>query len=180
VHVEGWSGRHVWESLVGAGEPQGITPYGTETMHVLRAEKGYVIVGQDTDGTMTPHDLGMDWIVNPTKGDFVGRRSLARVDTSRGDRKHLVGLRPVDGNDLLPEGAQLVADDTGELPIPMAGFVTSSYRSAMLGRTFALAMIERGHERHGDRVVLPLGDRTVAATVTAPVFYDVEGARRDG
>jgi sarcosine oxidase subunit alpha len=62
----------------------------------------------------------------------------------------------------------------------MAGFVTSSYRSEALGRTFALAMLERGHDRHGDQVLVPLGDRTVAATVTAPVFYDVEGARRDG
>jgi sarcosine oxidase, subunit alpha len=180
VHVEGWSGRHIWEALLAAGEPFGIAPYGTEAMHVLRAEKGYVIVGQDTDGTMTPHDLGMDWIVNPTKGDFVGRRSLSRPDTSRPDRKHLVGLFPSDHDDLLPEGAQLVLQDTGARPMPMVGFVTSSYRSAALGRTFALAMLERGHERHGETVFAPLGDRTVEATVTAPIFYDAEGTRRDG
>jgi sarcosine oxidase subunit alpha len=180
VHVEAWFGRHVWEALLAAGEPNGITPYGTEAMHVLRAEKGYVIVGQDTDGTMTPHDLGMDWIVNPSKGDFVGRRSLSRSDTSRTDRKHLVGLLPTDPDTVLPEGAQLVDRDTGSRPIPMTGFVTSSYRSPTLGRTFALAMLERGHERHGESVIAPLGDRGVAATVAAPVFYDVEGTRRDG
>jgi sarcosine oxidase, subunit alpha len=139
-----------------------------------------VIVGQDTDGTMTPHDLGMDWIVNPSKGDFVGRRSLSRPDTSRPDRKHLVGLFPSDHDDLLPEGAQLVLQDTGARPMPMVGFVTSSYRSAALGRTFALAMLERGHERHGETVFAPLGDRTVEATVTAPIFYDAEGTHRDG
>jgi sarcosine oxidase, subunit alpha len=180
VHVEAWSGAHVWEALIAAGEPHGLAPYGTEAMHLLRAEKGYVIVGQDTDGTVTPHDLGMDWIVNPSKGDFVGRRSLSRADTARPDRKHLVGLLPADGDALLPEGAQLVAEDTGRRPIAMLGHVTSSYRSPSLGRTFALAMLERGHERHGDTVFAAIGDRAIAATVTAPVFYDVEGARRDG
>jgi sarcosine oxidase subunit alpha len=180
VHVEAWSGAHIWEALVAAGEPHGLVPYGTEAMHLLRAEKGYVIVGQDTDGTVTPHDLGMEWIVNPSKGDFVGRRSLSRADTARRDRKHLVGLLPVDGDALLPEGTQLVAEDTGRRPIPMLGHVTSSYRSPSLGRTFALAMLERGHERHGEMLLAPIGDRAIAATVTAPVFYDVEGARRDG
>src|SRR5207244_13108202 len=76
LHVAGWDGRAVWEAVLEAGSGFGITPYGTEAMHVLRAEKGYVIVGQDTDGTVTPDDLGMGWLVNPTKGDFVGKRSL--------------------------------------------------------------------------------------------------------
>ena len=94
-----------------AGEPFGITPYGTEAMHVLRAEKGYVIVGQETDGTQTPEDLGMAWIVNPGKGDFVGKRSLVRSDSVRADRKHLVGLLPTDPDRWIPESAQLVASD---------------------------------------------------------------------
>src|SRR5262245_56086064 len=149
-------------------------------MHVLRAEKGYVIVGQDTDGTVTPYDLGMDWIVSETKGDFVGRRSLRRPELHRRDRKQLVGLLPEDPDVLLPEGAQLVADPTDPSPLPMLGHVTSSYRSAALGRTFALAMLKGGSGRHGERVFAPLGERTVAATVTPPVFYDPEGARRDG
>ena len=41
-------------SQMAAGEPLGLLPYGTEAMHVLRAEKGFVIVGQETDGTVTP------------------------------------------------------------------------------------------------------------------------------
>ena len=139
-----------------AGEPMGLVPYGTETMHLLRAEKGFVIVGQDTDGTVTPHDLGMSWIVNERKGDFVGKRSLRRPDTARPDRKQLVGLLPEDPDSLLPEGAQLVAEDTGRIPMAMLGHVTSSYRSPNLGRTFALAMVERGRERHGERVFAPM------------------------
>jgi sarcosine oxidase subunit alpha len=180
VNVAGWYGRDLWEAIAAAGAPHGITPYGTETMHVLRAEKGYVIVGQDTDGTVTPLDLGMAWMVSKTKPDFVGRRSLARSDTARPDRKHLVGLLPQDGARLLPEGAQLVLDHDVPPPVPMAGHVTSSYRSAALGRTFALALLESGRERLGSTVYAPLRDGVVAATVTEPVFYDPEGRRRDG
>jgi len=178
VNVASWYGLAVWEAVL-AADP-GITPYGTEAMHVLRAEKGFPIVGQDTDGTVTPHDLGMSWIVS-TRKDFVGRRSLRRPDTARPDRKHLVGLLPVDPDLVLPEGAQLVAPDTPLTPpVPMLGHVTSSYRSAALGRGFALALVKSGRDRIGQTVVAPLGDRLIEATITEPVFYDKEGARRDG
>ena len=163
-----------------AGEPYGITPYGTETMHVLRAEKGYVIVGQDTDGTVTPQDLGLDWLIAANKGDFVGRRSFRRRDTARSDRKQLVGLLPAEPADRLPEGAQLVADPGEGTAAHMIGHVTSSYDSAALGGAFALALLEGGRDRHGTTVYAPLIDRTVAVTVVDPVFYDPEGSRRDG
>jgi sarcosine oxidase, subunit alpha len=180
INVAWWHGRELWEALVGAGQPEGITPYGTETMHVLRAEKGFPIVGQDTDGTVTPHDLGMSWIVS-TRKDFVGRRSLRRPDSVRPDRKHLVGLLPVDPDVVLPEGAQLVARGTPLTPpVPMLGHVTSSYRSAALARSFALALIKGGRDRMGETVVAPIGDDLIEATITDPVFYDKEGARRDG
>jgi sarcosine oxidase subunit alpha len=180
LHVPAWHGLEVWEAVMAAGEPFGIEPYGTEAMHVLRAEKGYVIVGQDTDGSVTPHDLGMDWIVNLSKGDFIGRRSLRRSDLVRTDRKQLVGLLPDDARALLPEGAQLVVEDTGRIPMPLAGHVTSSYRSAALGRSFALAMLAGGHEMHGRTVFAPLPEGTLACTVTSPVPYDPDGERRDG
>jgi sarcosine oxidase, subunit alpha len=180
LHVPAWHGLEVWEAVMAAGEPFGIEPYGTEAMHVLRAEKGYVIVGQDTDGSVTPHDLGMDWIVNLSKGDFVGRRSLRRSDLVRPDRKQLVGLLPDDANAPLPEGAQLVLEDIGRIPMPLAGHVTSSYRSAALGRSFALAMLAGGHQMHGRTVFAPLPEGTLACTVTSPVPYDPDGERRDG
>jgi sarcosine oxidase subunit alpha len=180
LHVPAWHGLEVWEAVMAAGEPFGIEPYGTEAMHVLRAEKGYAIVGQDTDGSVTPHDLGMDWIVNLSKGDFVGRRSLRRADVVRPDRKQLVGLVPADGRTLLPEGAQLVLEDTGEIPMPLAGHVTSSYHSPTLGRTFALAMLAGGHAMHGRSVHAPLPEASVPCAVRSSVAYDPEGERRDG
>jgi sarcosine oxidase subunit alpha len=177
VNVRGPDALGVWEAVMAAGEPFGITPYGTEAMHVLRAEKGYIIVGQDTDGTVTPVDLGLGGLVSMKKPDFVGRRSLARSDTARADRKQLVGLLPLDRAELLPDGAQLVlVGSSGS-----QGHVTSSYYSPALQRTFALALLRNGREHVGGVVQVPLLDgRTVDATVTEPVFYDPKNERRDG
>jgi len=180
INVPSWFGLATWEAVMAAGAPFGIEPYGTEAMHVLRAEKGYPIVGQDTDGTTTPQDLGMDWIVSKTK-PFLGSRSHRRPDTMRADRKQLVGLLPLDPAALLPEGAQLVDDPAGPIPMPMVGHVTSSYRSAALGRTFALGLVRRGRERHGEVVHAPLLDgRVIATTIVDSVLFDPQNARRDG
>ena len=183
VNVSGWYGLAVWEEVFAAGTDLGITPYGTETMHVLRAEKAFPIVGQDTDGTVTPQDLGMAWVVS-TKKDFVGRRSYTRADTAREDRKHLVALLTEDGTTRLPEGTQLVAPGVpvtpGAGPVPMLGHVTSSYASEALGRPFALALVADGRNRIGQTLVAPVGEDLVPVTVAEPVLYDPEGTKRDG
>src|SRR5260370_40458582 len=101
-------GRAVWEASSGEGRSHGITPYGTEAMHALRAEKGYIVVGQETDGTVTPDDVGLGWTVGKSKRDFVGKRSLVRPAMTRGDRKQLGGLLTVDPKTMLEEGAQIV------------------------------------------------------------------------
>ncbi|MEM7407264.1 MAG: sarcosine oxidase subunit alpha family protein [Pseudomonadota bacterium] len=177
INVSANLGAALWRAVAEAGSEFGITPYGTETMHVLRAEKGFVIVGQDTDGSVTPDDLGMSWIVAKHK-DFLGKRSLSRSDCVRPDRKHLVGLLTSDGSEVLPEGAQLVAEPFTRLPVPMVGHVTSSYWSATLGRSIALALVKGGRSRQGETIYAPLVDgRLVPAQVTSPVFYDPKGAR---
>jgi sarcosine oxidase, subunit alpha len=183
INVAGFYGPAMWEAVMIAGAPFGIAPYGTETMHVLRAEKAFVIVGQDTDGTVTPDDLGMSWIVRTDDSDFVGRRSLSRPDTVRPNRKQLVGVQPVDPQTWLPEGAQLVTPEheNAAPPVPMLGHVTSSYRSAVLGRTFALAMVKGGRAMHGSTVVAPIpGGAAIEATITEPVLFDPRNTRRDG
>ncbi|MFF7933582.1 sarcosine oxidase subunit alpha family protein [Streptomyces sp. NPDC007940] len=181
INVSAWYGLAVWEEVDAVGRPYGITPYGTETMHVLRAEKGYIIVGQDTDGTVTPQDAGMGWVVSKQK-DFIGKRSFARADTSRTDRKQLVGLLPADRTTRLPEGTQLVAPDVdlGTVPVPMLGHVTSSYHSPALGRPFALALVADGQARKGQTLLAPVGEALVPVEVTDFVLYDPEGTRRDG
>jgi sarcosine oxidase subunit alpha len=177
LQVPAGYGLPVWEACMEAGARYAITPYGTEAMHVLRAEKGYIIAGQDTDGTVTPYDLGMDWIVAPRKPDFIGKRSLARADMQRPGRKQLVGLLPEPAGEILEEGAQIVADPHQTVPMTMIGHVTSSYQSPNLGRAFALALVKDGRARLGEKLYVPMLDRTIAVTVTEPVFLDREGER---
>ena len=180
INVPSNAGAHVWKALMAAGAEFDITPYGTEAMHVLRGEKGYIIVGQDTDGSMTPHDLGMGGMVSKTK-DFLGRRSLSRSHTAGENRKQLVGLLTDDAQCVLPEGAQLTAlsqinPPTVAAPVPMIGHVTSSYYSPTLQRSIAMAVVRDGHQKMGQKIYAALADgRHVAATIASPVFYDPEG-----
>ena len=178
INVPAGYGLSLWTTLMHSGQRYGITPYGTEAMHVLRAERGFIIAGQDTDGTVTPVDLGMDWIVSRSK-DFIGKRSLERADTTRGDRKQLVGLLTENPEEVLPEGGQIVEAVT-ELPMRMIGHVTSSYYSANLGRSIALALVEGGRDRHGDAVMVPLERVVMSARLTDPRFFDPDGERAHG
>jgi sarcosine oxidase subunit alpha len=180
VNVPADYGRTIWEAIHAAGQRCGITPYGTETMHVLRAEKGYIIVGQETDGTVTPDDAGVAWAIGKTKPDFVGKRSLDRAEMRRPDRKQLVGLLTVDGGTVLEEGAQVVEVPGQTVPMQLIGHVTSSYESSVLGRSIALAMIAGGRARIGQRLFVPMPGRDIEVTVTAPVFVDPEGKRLHG
>lgn len=179
VNVPANHGLAVWEAIQAAGAEFGITPYGTESMHVLRAEKGYIIVGQDTDGSMSPVDLGMAGMVAKTK-DFLGKRSLSRSDTVRTDRKQLVGLLSTQASCVLPEGAQITDTEfKGQTPHPMIGHVTSSYLSPILGHAIAMAVVKGGHHRMGETVTVPLSDgRNVTATICSPVFFDPQSERQ--
>ncbi|SMF17944.1 sarcosine oxidase subunit alpha [Tistlia consotensis] len=177
INVPAGHGLSVWQALYRHGEKYGITPYGTEAMHVLRAEKGFIIVGQETDGSVTPLDLGMDWIVSKKK-DFIGRRSLSRSDMADSGRKQLVGLLTQDPKVVLPEGGALVEAMRDATPVPMIGHVTSSYWSPNCERSIALALVKGGRARLGKTVLCPLeGGKTVPCTVVEPLFFDKEGDR---
>ncbi|HEU4515661.1 MAG TPA: sarcosine oxidase subunit alpha family protein [Steroidobacteraceae bacterium] len=177
INVPADHGRSVWEAVCDAGAGIGITPYGTETMHVLRAEKGYIIVGQDTDGTATPQDAGLAWAIGRKKPDFLGKRSLERAAMQQPGRRQLVGLRTRDPGIVLEEGAQVVETAGQPVPKKVIGHVTSSYASAALGHSIALAMVADGRAREGATLFVPTDGRDVAVTVTGTVFYDPEGAR---
>jgi len=181
INVPARYGLSLWKALYEAGQQYDITPYGTETMHVLRAEKGYIIVGQDTDGTVTPDDASLGWAVGKQKPDFVGKRSLTRPDMLKSDRKHLVGLLTNDPKLVLEEGAQIVADPKQPLPMTMLGHVTSSYWSETLGRSIAMALVSGGKARMGETLYMPMPDGSVhEATVSGMVFYDPEGKKLNG
>ena len=176
INIQANYGKSVWEKCMEAGKDFNITPYGTETMHLLRAEKGFIIVGQDTDATMTPIDLQMDWIVSKKKYDFIGKRSLYRSDTIREDRKQLVGLLTDNPNEVLEEGAQIVSD-INKSPIEMLGHVTSSYYSPNLKKSIALGVVKGGKNMMGQKLIIPMEKKNINVTVSDPVFLDKENKR---
>ena len=181
INVAWGHARHIWERLWALGRPYDLTAYGTETMHVLRAEKGYIIIGQDTDGTQTPHDLNMSWIVSKKK-EFIGKRSFQLPYLKATGRPQLVGLLPENGDEVIPEGAYITVlnaqpDEHGKTR--HTGFVTSSYYSPALGRAFALALVADGLNRMGEVVAVPIGKKVLRATICDAVFIDKENIRRD-
>jgi len=176
INVQANFGKSLWEKCMDAGQEFRITPYGTETMHLLRAEKGFIIVGQDTDATMTPIDLQMDWIVSKKKYDFIGKRSLYRSDTMREDRKQLVGLVTDNPSEVLEEGAQIVAN-INTTPVEMLGHVTSSYYSPNLNKSIALAVVRGGKNMMGQKLFIAMENKNINVTIVDPVFLDKENVR---
>jgi sarcosine oxidase, subunit alpha len=180
VNVPADFGLAVWQAIHEAGQKHGITPYGTETMHVLRAEKGYIIVGQDTDGTVTPEDAGLSWAVGKSKPDFVGKRALQRPAMISPYRKQLVGLLTRDPERVLEEGAQIVPTKQRAAPEAAIGHVTSSYYSSTLGHSIALALLTAGRSRLGETLYVAMPDGDIPVQVASPVFYDPKGGRING
>jgi len=180
INVPADYGEAIWEAVWAEAQQHGACAYGTEAMHVLRAEKGYIIVGQETDGTATPDDVGLSWAVGKNKADFVGIRGLKRPDLQLPDRKQLVGLRTKDGRTVLEEGAQIVADPDQPIPMKMIGHVTSSYWSENCGSPIALAMVAGGRARMGETLYVPMAHSTIEVEVTGTVFVDEKGERLNG
>jgi sarcosine oxidase subunit alpha len=178
INVPAGRARDVWEAIVASAEAADGTVYGTEAMHVLRAEKGYIIVGQETDGTVTPADLGLP--AGRGKADFVGKRSLARPDMLKADRRQLVGLLTEDPRVVLEEGMQVTDVAAPEAGSRALGHVTSAYWSAALGRSIALGLVAGGRARHGERLHVTLARGAIVVRVAAPLFYDPAGARLHG
>ena len=166
----------IWDAIAA----RGATPYGTEAMHVLRAEKGYIIAGQEADGTATPDDLGLTWAIGKSKRDFVGKRSLSLPALAEPGRKQLVGLLTEDARTQLDDGTQLVDDPHQPVPMRVLGHVTSTYFSPALNRPIAVAMLANGRARMGERLYVPMPDRAIAVQVVSPVFYDPDGGRLHG
>jgi sarcosine oxidase subunit alpha len=180
VNVPADFGLAVWQAIHDAGQQHGITAYGTETMHVLRAEEGYIIVGQDTDGTVTPDDAGLSWAIGKSKPDFLGKRALQRAAMSSPYRKQLIGLLTRDPQCVLEEGAQVVPSRRRAAPEAAIGHVTSSYHSASLGRSIALALVTGGRSRLSETLYVAMPDGDITVQVVSPVFYDPQGSRING
>ena len=173
----------LWEKIFRNGKNLGLVPYGTETMHLLRAEKGYVVVGQDTDGTVTPIDLNLNWMIGKKKKDFIGKRSLTRTDTSRNDRKQLVGILPIDKTKFIEEGQHIVSmkslPSKVKKPVEYLGHITSSYHSPTLKHCVAMALIKKGNELIGSKIFVTysINNENVQCKIVKPIFLDPENKR---
>ena len=176
INVPSSYAKSLWSKCFELGQQFNITPYGTEAMHVLRAEKGFIIVGQETDGSVTPIDLDMSWIVSKKKYDFIGKRALNRSDTIKDDRKQLVGILTKDPKEVLEEGAQLV-EKISKVPMEMIGHVTSSYYSPNLERSIALALVKEGIKKKGSTIYAPMPNKTIEVIITNSVFIDPSNER---
>jgi sarcosine oxidase subunit alpha len=175
-------GRVLWDALLAAGDGLlGIMPYGTEALHVMRAEKGFIMIGDETDGTVIPQDLNLGWAVSKKKTDFLGKRAHERIDLTRPGRKQLVGLATEDPKEVLPDGAHAVAEVMQDgLKMRTIGHVTSTYFSPTLDRSIAMALIEGGLGRMDETLSFPLeGGKVMKARIVDPVFLDKEGARQN-
>lgn len=173
-------GEAVWRGLLGAGDSFGITPFGVESLMVLRTEKGYLHVGSDTDGTTTLDDISWSDVVRRKPEDFIGKRSLQRPHNRRTDRLQFVGLEPLSPNQPITAGAHVVGPDVHRAPAPTQGYVTSACFSPNLKRWIALGLVRQGRARIGESVNLFHADRVTPARIVNPTFYDPDGARLHG
>jgi len=171
-------GRALWDALLEAGAEYDVTPYGTEAMHVMRAEKGFIMIGDETDGTVIPQDLGLDWAISKKKDDYLGKRAQARDHMADPNRWKLVGLETLDGV-VLPDGAYATApghNANGQRNTQ--GRVTSTYHSPTLGRGIAMGLVHRGPDRMGEVLEFPRVDGgIIKARIVDPVFFDKEGTK---
>ncbi|WP_397544699.1 sarcosine oxidase subunit alpha family protein [Roseovarius salis] len=173
-------GRALWDKLMEAGAEFGVMPYGTEAMHVMRAEKGFIMIGDETDGTVIPQDLNMHWAISKKKDDYIGKRAQERKHMADPTRWKLVGLETTDGG-VLPDGAYATAEGTnanGQRNVQ--GRVTSTYHSPTLGRGIAMGLVLHGPDRMGEVLEFPRVDGTVmTAKIVDPVFYDKDGEKQN-
>lgn len=180
IAVPASQGLAFWEMLLEAGNEYGVTPYGTEALHIMRAEKGFIMIGDETDGTVIPQDLGLNWAISKKKTDYLGKRAQARTHMADPDRWKLVGLETVDGC-VLPDGAYAVApghNANGQRNVQ--GRVTSTYHSPTLNCGIAMGLVHNGPDRMGEVLDFPRVDGTVVqAKIVDQVFYDKAGEKQN-
>lgn len=177
INVRARDGLATWEALMEAGREYDINPVGSETSLLLRLEKGFIAAWAEGDGYANLHDAGMDWVIDDTKPDFIGKRALEEARKSGGIRPDIVGLVPEDPGFVPPDGAPIIDPDETNEAKKMIGHVTAGGYSPNLGHAIALAQLQNGRERMGDMVTISALGRTVRARVTEPVFIDPAGER---
>ncbi|MFK7753915.1 MAG: glycine cleavage T C-terminal barrel domain-containing protein, partial [Sedimentitalea sp.] len=183
IAVPASQGLAFWRALIDAGAEFGAMPYGTEALHILRAEKGFIMIGDETDGTVIPQDLGLNWAISKKKTDYLGKRAQERSHMTDPERWKLVGLETVDGS-VLPDGAYAVGSGVNaNNQRVMIGRVTSSYHSPNLNKGIAMGLVLHGPDRMGEVLRFPIFEKgketIIEARIVDPVFFDQDGAKQN-
>jgi|TARA_B110000046_G_scaffold22154_1_gene20791 sarcosine oxidase subunit alpha len=173
-------GLQFWEMLIDAGAEFGAMPYGTECLHVMRAEKGFIMIGDETDGTVIPQDLGLSWAVSKKKDDFLGKRAQQRSFMDNDNRWQLVGLETLDGS-VLEDGAYAIASGkNANGQTNTQGRITSTYYSPTLKKGIAMGLVHNGPSRVGEVISFTkIGTSPVEAKIVSPIFFDPEGEKQN-
>jgi len=180
IAVSASQGRAFWDALMAAGQEFGVMPYGTEALHIMRAEKGFIMIGDESDGTVIPQDLGLSWAISKKKDDFLGKRAQQRVHMTDAERWQLVGLETTDGS-VLPDGAYATGEGVNANgQRATQGRVTSTYHSPTLNKGIAMGLVLHGPDRMGEVLEFPGTDGKIYhAKIVNPVFFDPEGEKQN-
>jgi methylglutamate dehydrogenase subunit C len=173
-------GASLLDALMKSGAEFGVVPYGTETLGVLRVEKGHV-AGNEIGGQTTAGDLGLGKMLS-TKKDYIGRTMARRPALIAADRPSLVGLKPVDTTQRLRAGAHFLALGAPATTANDEGYVTSAIYSPHVGAWIGLGLLKGGTSRIGQHVRAydPVRGGDLVVEIVPPVFVDPAGERVRG
>ncbi len=161
----------LWDAVMQAGVPMGVTPMGLAALDMVRIEAGLVFAGYEFDSTTDPFEAGIGFVVAHKDEDWIGREALARRKAH--PRARLVGLE-LAGNEPAGKGDPVFV---GRARI---GEVTSATRSPVLRKNLALARLDVAHGDAGTTVEIGKLDglqKRLPATVVPLPFYDPAKSR---
>ena len=178
LHDASRDGLKLWDALIEAGEPHGLSPIGPS--HIRRIEGGILALGCDMWYDTNPYEVGYGykWMVElEQEQDFVGREALRAISERGVDRK-LVGVEI--------GGSELGAYNDGSMPdfFPVrvrgqqVGKVTSACYSPRLERNIGYAMVPVEHSEIGVELEIERPDETVSGVVADRVFFKPEQAEQ--
>jgi len=181
INVPADRATELWSALLEAGAPEAMAPYGVESMGVLRLEKGHFVIGREAEGRTNPYDIGLGRMVSSKKW-FIGKEALEFPEMKNPRRRQIVGVVPVDKRERLPRSAHLVIPERPDEVGGSQGWVASMAWSPVFDHDIALALVEGGHGRIGERLAAysPMDGKRVAVDLVAPHFYDPDGGRQIG
>ena len=168
--------RTLFDAVMEAGEPFGITPFGLGALDMVRIEAGLVFAGCEFSDQTDPFEAGIGFTV-PLKSKidgFIGREALTRRKAH--PVRKLVGL-DLDGA-LVPSTGDCVRVGRAQI-----GEITSAVRSPILGKVIALCRMDVTHAALGTEVEVGQLDghqKRIPARVVAFPHFDPEKRRVRG